>query len=86
MDQQQVLDDLLELLTTQQVEVRREPMGGSGGGLCHIKDKPVFFLDTQATQLDTTQQCAEAIKCLMDIENIYLRPQVRQVLESDTTF
>ena len=81
MDQQQVLDDLLELLTAHQVEIRREPMGGTGGGLCQIKEKSVFFLDTQASQWDMTQSCAEAVHQLIDIETIYLRPQVRQVLE-----
>lgn len=86
MDQQQVIDDLLDLLAMQQVEIRREPMGGSGGGLCHFQEKSVFFLDTEATPGETTDQCVEAVKRLVDIDIIYLRPQVRQVLERNSAF
>ena len=86
MDQQQVIDDLLELLSNQQVEIRREPMGGSGGGLCHLQEKNIFFLDTEANPVETTEQCAEAVKRLIDIDIIYLRPQVRLVLERDSAF
>ena len=43
MNQQQILDELLALLEDNGVELRSEPMGGGGGGLCTIKGKKIFF-------------------------------------------
>ncbi len=86
MDQQQVIDDLLDLIAAEDVEIRRESMGGTGGGLCHLKKKAIFYVDTEASVEETLQLCGEAVKRLVDTEIIYLRPQVRQVLEQDGAF
>ena len=39
-------------------------------------------MDTEATSADVATLCAEAVGKLMDIETIYLRPEVRQFVES----
>ena len=81
MDNQAILDDLLELLEQNAVSVRCEAMGGGGGGLCKMKDKMVFFVDTEARSAEMVALCAQAVRELVDIEKVYLRPAVRDMLE-----
>lgn len=82
MNKQLILEELLSLLETDGISIRREPLGGSGGGLCTIKGEPIFFIDTQASSAETAGHCAEAVKKLVDIENIYIRPEVREFIET----
>jgi len=82
MEEEAVLDELLALLEHNGVSIRTEPMGGAGGGLCKMKDKQVFFVDTEAQKADMAAICAGAVRQIVDLENIYLRPQIRAFLES----
>ena len=77
-----MLDELLGLLEANDVEVRREPLAGSGGGLCTVKGEQFFFVDTQTTSAEMAATCAEAVGRVVDIESVYVRPQVRQFIES----
>ena len=63
------------------VKIRNEPLGGSGGGFCTVKGQRIFFVDTQASSGETAALCAEAILKVMDIEAIYIKPEVRQFIE-----
>ncbi|MHC4574116.1 MAG: hypothetical protein ACYS76_08290, partial [Planctomycetota bacterium] len=63
------------------VTIRSEPLGGSGGGLCTVKGEHIFFLDTQATAAELAATCAEAVSNIVDIEQIYVRPEIRQFIE-----
>ncbi len=82
MNEQRILDELLALLEAQNVKIRREPLGGRGGGLAAMKGETLFFVDTEATSADVATLCAEAVLKLVDIETIYLRPEVRAFLET----
>ncbi len=84
MDEQRVLDELLALLEAHQVAIRREPMGGRGGGLASMKGGRIFFVDTDAASAEVAALCALAVAELVDIESIYLRPEVRQFIEDRT--
>ena len=64
------------------VSIRSEPLGGSGGGLCTLKGEQIFFLDTQAAPAETAALCADAVAKLLDIEKIYIKPEVRQFIEN----
>ncbi len=64
------------------MKIRREPLGGRGGGLASMKKETIFFVDTEAATADVATLCAEAVRKLVDIETIYLRPEVRLYLES----
>ncbi|MBN1360949.1 MAG: hypothetical protein JW993_10170 [Sedimentisphaerales bacterium] len=81
MNEQRILDELLALLEGTGVKVRREAMGGRGGGLCAVKGEHIFFLDTESASAETAALCAQAITRLMDIEAVYVRPEVRQFIE-----
>jgi hypothetical protein len=82
MNEQSILEELLALLEANQVKIRREPLGGGGGGLALMKGQNIFFVDTEATCTEVASLCAEAVAKLVDIETIYLRPEVRQFIEN----
>jgi hypothetical protein len=84
MKEQRILEELLLLLEANSVTIRREPLGGSGGGLCSVKGERIFFVDTQATSAEMAAVCAEAVPKVVDIEKIYIRPEVRQFIENHT--
>lgn len=44
----------------------------------------MFFVDTQAAATEMAASCAEAVARVVDVENIYLRPEVREFVESHT--
>ncbi|MHC4119619.1 MAG: hypothetical protein ACYSWO_19140 [Planctomycetota bacterium] len=81
MNEQGILEELLALLEANDVTIRNEPLGGSGGGLCTMKGKHILFVDTEAPSVVTAAICAEALPKIADIEQIFIRPQVRQFIE-----
>ncbi|MBN2271284.1 MAG: hypothetical protein JXN61_11760 [Sedimentisphaerales bacterium] len=82
MNEQRILEELLAMLDANGVAIRNEPLGGSGGGLCTVKGRRTFFVDTQAPSSDVATLCAEALPKVADIETIYIRPEVRQFIEN----
>lgn len=82
MNDVRILEELLALLEAQDVKIRHEPLGGRGGGLVAMKGDTIFFVDTEAASAEVATLCAEAVAKLVDVETIYLRPEVRQFLES----
>ena len=81
MDKQRILEELLALLESNGVTIRNEPLGGSGGGLCTIKGEKIFFVDTQASSTEMASTCAQAVSKIVDVETIYIKPEVRQIIE-----
>jgi hypothetical protein len=82
MNEQMILQELLVLVEANGIAIRNEPLGGSGGGLCTIKGERIFFVDTQAPSVTVAAMCAEAVMKVVDIEQIYIKPQVRQFIEA----
>jgi len=82
MNEKRILEELLALLEENGVTIRNEPLGGSGGGLCSVKGEQLFFVDTQALPTDVAALCAQALCRVVDIEKIYIKPEVRQFIES----
>ena len=72
----------MALLESNGVTIRHEPLAGGAGGLCTIKGRHIFFVDTQSASADVAAPAAEAVAKIVDIENIYLRPEIRQFIES----
>ena len=84
MNEQSILDELLVLLEANGVIIRNEPLGGSGGGLCTIKDQRIFFVDTQASSIVSAAMCAEAVSKVVDVEQVYIKPLIRQFIENNS--
>ena len=80
MNEQGILEELLALLETNDVTIRNEPLGGSGGGLCTIKGRRILFVDTEAPSIVTAAICAQSLPKVVDIEQIFIKPQVRQFI------
>ena len=77
MDEQQIMDVLLDLLEEYGVQIRREPLGGKGGDICLVGGQKVLFLDTEAPLGERASLCARATGQVINLEEVYLRPQVR---------
>ena len=82
MNTQRILEELLALLEANGVAIRNEPLGGSGGGLCTVKNQSLFFVDTQASSAEMVGICVEAVAKIVDIDNIYIRPEIREIIEN----
>ena len=74
------LEIVLEALGRLDVDVRRERCGGGGGGLCSMSGKQTCFVDIDANSSQNAEMCARALEKLVDIENVYLRPAVREFI------
>ncbi|MHC4617298.1 MAG: hypothetical protein ACYTEQ_06050 [Planctomycetota bacterium] len=81
MNDRRILEELLALLDADGVTIRNEPLGGCGGGLCTVKGEHMFFVDTQAASAEMAAICADAVAKVVDIENIYIRPEIREFIE-----
>lgn len=81
MVESEILQELLSLLEANGVVVRAEHLAGGGGGLCSMKDRRVFFLDKDVSDADSVAVAAKAIGQIVDIEGVYLRPQIRTIIE-----
>ncbi len=82
MNEKRILEELLAFLEANSVAIRDEPLGGNGGGLCAMKGHQIFFVDTQAPSAVVAAMCAQAVSKVVDIEQIYIKPEVRQFIES----
>ena len=85
MNERRILEELLALLQANGVTVRHEPLGGRGGGLCTVKGQQFFFVDTQACSADMAALCAEAVSRILDIDQVYIKPQIRQFIEAHSS-
>jgi len=84
MNKQRIVEELLTLLESNGVAIRKEPLGGSGGGLCTVKGQSIFFVDTQAPSAEVAAKCSEAVSKITNIEQIYIKPEVRQFIENNS--
>ena len=84
MNEQRIFEELLALLEANGVTIRHESLGGAAGGLCTIRGQHIFFVDSQSSSMDNAASAAEAVRKIVDIESIYLRPEIRQFIESDS--
>jgi len=82
MNEQRILEELLALLEANGVTIRHEALAGGAGGLCTVKGQHIFFVDTQSSSADVAALAAEAVSKIVDIEAVYLRPEIRQFIES----
>ena len=75
------LEALCELAEEIGIEVRAEPMGGDGGGLCKLRGRRVLFVDTAADLADRYDRTLAALSSLAELDQRYLLPELRHDLE-----
>jgi len=83
MNNKAILEELLELLEGNDVKIRKDSLGGGGSGLCKIKDGFFFFVDTDSSDYEVAVICVKAVGEVLDIETIYLKPEVRAFIEQN---
>ena len=81
MDPQTQLESLLDLLIRLGVEVRREKLGGSGGGLCRLRSRRVFFLDLDLDRAGQLEASVAAVAALPEVDRLYLTPALREQVD-----
>ena len=82
MENEAILAQLTKVLEQNQVTIRSEALGGSGGGLCRMKGESLFFLDKDASDAENAAAAAKAIVvAISDLETIYLKPAVREFID-----
>lgn len=82
MDHLSIAQQLMTLLEENGVRIRKEAMGGGGGGLCRLKDTDLMMIDRDSSSFETAIACARAMHQLdLDIECIYLKPAVREFID-----
>ena len=72
---------LVELISQLGISVRRADLGGAGGSLVRLRGKDVLFLDTSADPDDQLQRLAPEVARLPGLDNIYIIPELRELLE-----
>lgn len=74
-------DELLALAEKLGITVRHARLGGNGGGMATFKGKRHLFVDLDADPADQVEQTARALAKVEGLEGVYLRPDVRALLE-----
>lgn len=82
MDYQAITKQLLVLLEEHGVQIRKDALGGSGGGLCRLKGQNILMIDCDSSPLETAIDCAKAVgNIIQDTESIYLKPVIREFID-----
>ena len=82
MDTVAQINTLISLAEEMGIEVRQASLGGDGGGLCTIRGERVLFVDTTADAATRLERTARALAQLPEIEARFVRPDLRELLES----
>ena len=80
-DLQARLDTLLTLAEEVGLTIRREPLGGNGGGFCVLRGKRILFVDTSADLEARYEATLAAVATLAEVDAHYLPPEVREDID-----
>jgi hypothetical protein len=75
------LDVLMHLFERLGVTVRRETLGGEGGGLCMLRGQRIMFLDTSADEASQIGCCLRALGSIPELESMYIPPALREAID-----
>jgi hypothetical protein len=81
MDATRGMADVLDLLERLDVEVRREHLGGRGGGICAIRGRRIAFFDLDADPATQLTRCLAGLAGLPELDRMYLKPSLRELIE-----
>jgi len=80
-DLQERLDELLRLAEQIGLSIRREALGGEGGGYCVLKGARVLFVDSMADLETRYERTLSAVSRLAEIDQHYISPEVRDEID-----
>jgi len=76
------LDTLLALAEELGIGIRREPLGGDGGGLCMLRGRRILFVDTSADLETRYERTLAGLAPLPELDNLYVRPEIREDIDA----
>ncbi|MCF7957088.1 MAG: hypothetical protein K9M57_01430 [Phycisphaerae bacterium] len=85
MDTEVLLSELLDVAEKMGLEIRHVLLDGDGGGLCCLRGQWVLFVDGQASLEDCLATTVEALASRPELDDFYIRPQLRAMIESYKT-
>ena len=80
MNQGEIVDYLAELAEKLGIEVRWEGLIGDGG-ICELRGKRILFVD-RSPGLDTQVDVMTTALCEEPLDEVYILPEVRELLEA----
>ena len=80
MDTLAQLDRVVELFERLDIDVRREHLGGNGGGLCQVPGKRMVFSDLDADHVTQLAQSVRALASLPELATIHVAPSIRELI------
>ena len=87
MDDNSILSHLEALAHILEIEIRYEPLESEttfrSGGLCRVRDKRFIIVNERASTGEKVQTIAKALR-RFDLSRIYLKPALRDLLETDS--
>ncbi len=75
-------DELLDLARRLGIDVRHAHLGGEAGALVRMRDRRVLFVDLDADPPDQLQRTCAALALLPELRTVFVRPDVRELLEA----
>lgn len=80
MDHAQLLQELEAVAAELAVELRREDLDGSRGGLCRLRGRTCILLDRSLSVPERVDLMVGALSQLT-LHDVFVRPAVRELLE-----
>jgi len=74
-------DELIEAAKRLGITVRHARLGGVGGGLAMVKAKRQLFIDLDALPEDQLDQTISAMAGVKELDNVFLKPELRRLLD-----
>ena len=81
MDLQARLDTLLAVAEEIGLDIRKEPLGGTGGGLCVLRGRRILFVDTAADLEERYDAVLAALAPLPALDQHFLPPEIRDDID-----
>lgn len=75
------LDAVIDVFTRLGIDVRKERLGGVGGGLCTLRGTKVLFVDLDADVATRLDRSLDALSTIPNLESVYLVPALRERIE-----
>jgi hypothetical protein len=76
------VESLLSLAEQLGISIRRELLGGDGGGLCSLRGERVLFLDTSADPETQYERTLNGLAGLEELDDLYVIPEIREEIEA----
>jgi len=82
MEETAQFDEVLRLCERLDIEIRREHLGGDGGGICTMRGRRLLFVDLDADPATRLAAAVSALAVLPEIEDLYVPQVLRELFEA----